>query len=526
MRLLLRTILTVIATTTCVAALVSTAFAGSYVVSTCSPFSTPGVWTQVNTGAPGLTAGQSCGGPAIGPMGGGDQGALYGEDTTNGTARDIPNGAAAGWTFTAPPQTTITAISYYRSLATLDSENLVAGLFQADGSPLEQCMIPFPFPPGSSNVCSKPNSQAPVTFAGLNTSSLFFGVICRLVNGASACEDGITAHFAQADLYSARITISQTTLPTIGGLGGPLTAGGFVSGAVPVTFSASDPSGVQQAAVRIETGQTLAATQQPCDFTSSQPPCPQLPTGSLSADTTQVPDGPHTFALVVTDAAGNTQTAPLPPVVVDNHGPAAPAAFTATPASSSSNAIGLTWMNPATPPAPISGALAQLCQSTCLAPVAVNPGGSAQITAPAAGQYAVRLWLLDAQGHGGPQNAATATVSVPAGNGKPPGPGGGGGGKPPGTTPGLHTKIAATYKARRLHVSGTIARVANGTAVRVSWRSHDFGHTLASGSRVVHVASHRIDLTFALSATARRGTIGVAVRIGRRLLAGALARPA
>ena len=142
MRPLLRTILTVVATTTCVAALVSTAFAGSYVVSTCSPFSTPGVWTQVNTGAPGLTAGQSCGGPAIGPMGGGDQGALYGEDTTNGTSRDIANGAAAGWTFTAPPQTTITAISYYRSLATFGSEDFVAGLFQADGSPLEQCVIP------------------------------------------------------------------------------------------------------------------------------------------------------------------------------------------------------------------------------------------------------------------------------------------------------------------------------------------------------------------------------------------------
>ena len=363
-----------------------------------------------------------------------------------------------------------------------------------------------------------------MTFTGLNTSSLFFGVICRLVNGASACEDGITAHYAQADLYSARITISQTTLPTIGGLGGPLTAGGFVSGAVPVTFSASDPSGVQQAAVRIETGQTLASVQQPCDFTSSQPPCPQLPAGSLSVDTTQVPDGPHTFTVVVTDPAGNSQTTTLPPVVVDNHGPAAPAAFTATPASSSSNAIGLTWMNPATPPAPITGAMAQLCQATCSTPVAVSPGGSAQITAPAAGQYAVRLWLLDAQGHGGPQNAATANVSVPAGNGKPTGPGGGG--QPPGTTAGLHTKVVATYKGRRLHVSGTIAGVANGTAVRVSWRSHDFGHTLASGSRVVHVALHRIDLTFALTAKARRGTIGVAVRTGRRRLAGALARPA
>ena len=523
MRALLRTILTVTATATYLAALASPAFAGSYVVSTCSPFSTPGLWAETNTAPVGFTAGQLCGGPAVGPLGGGDQGALYAEDTLN-ASRQIPDGARAGWTFTAPPQATITAISYYRSLATDTSENLVAGLFQADGTPLEQCVIPFPFPPGSSNVCSKPNTQAPVTFAALNTSSLFFGVICRLVNGASACDDGGTIHSAQADLYSARITISQTTLPTISAPGGALAAGGFVAGTVPVTFAASDPSGVQQAAVRIETGQTLASVVQPCDFTSSQPPCPQLPSGSLSVDTTQVPDGPHTFTIVVTDPAGNSQTTTLPPVVVDNHGPAAPAAFTATAASTASNAIGLSWTNPATPPAPITGAMTQLCQATCSTPVAVSPAGSAQITAPAAGQYAVRLWLLDAQGHGGPQNAATANVSVPAGSGKPgPGPGAG---QPPGTIAGLHTKIVATYKGRRLHVSGTIAGIADGKAIRVSWRSHDFGRTLGTGSRVVRVAQHKINVTFALNGKARQGTIGVAVRVGHRRLAGALARPA
>ena len=55
----------------------------------------------------------------------------------------------------------------------------------ADGSPLEQCKIPWPFPSGSSIRCDKINDQAPVTFTGLNTSSLFLGVMCRIVTRLS-----------------------------------------------------------------------------------------------------------------------------------------------------------------------------------------------------------------------------------------------------------------------------------------------------------------------------------------------------
>lgn len=67
--------------------------------------------------------------------------------------------------------------------------------------------------------------------------------------------------------------------------------------------------------------------------------------------------------------------------------------------------------------------------------------GAAQITAPAAGTYTVRLWLLDSAGHGGAANAATTTVKVP-------------GAAPAGTSPGtplpgsagVHTGLAPTMK--------------------------------------------------------------------------------
>jgi hypothetical protein len=297
------------------------AWAGSYAVSACSPSGSAGLWAQTNTFPAGFVTGNLCGGPAIGPLDGGNQGALYAEDILNSAAH-IPDGARAGWTFTAPPGTTISAITYYRSFAAYAEPDLVAGLFQADGGVIEDCKIPWPFVPGSSNVCSKPNNQGPYTFTNLNTSSLFLGVTCRIVDAHTACiAGGAPLHAARADLYSAKVTLAESTPPTLSNLGGPLWGGGVVSGVVPVTFAASDQTGIQQQLVRSDTGQTLSSALAPCDFTLA-PPCPQQPTGSLSADTRRVPDGPHTFSVVVTDAAANSQVATSPTLIVHNNRPA------------------------------------------------------------------------------------------------------------------------------------------------------------------------------------------------------------
>ena len=75
--------------------------------------------------------------------------------------------------------------------------------------------------------------------------------------------------------------------------------------------------------MRSETGQTIASATSACDFALAQP-CPQQPSGSLSIDTRRVSDGPHTFSLVVTDAAGNSQIATSPVVQVRNTQPAPP----------------------------------------------------------------------------------------------------------------------------------------------------------------------------------------------------------
>jgi hypothetical protein len=315
------------------------ALAGSYTVSACSPSSAAGLWAQTNTFPAAFATGNLCGGAAIGPLDGGNQGGLYAEDVLNSPAH-IPDGARAGWTFTAPAGTTIIGMSYYRSLAAYAEPDLVAGLFQADGAAIEDCKIPWPFVSGSSNTCSKPNNQAPYTFTGLNTSSLFLGVTCRIVDAHTACiAGGAPLHAARAALYSAKVTLSESTPPTLSNVGGPLWGAGVVSGVVPVTFAASDATGIQQQLVRSDSGQTLVSAVAPCDFTLAQP-CPQQPGGSLSVDTRRVPDGPHTFSVIVTDAAANSQVATSPTVVVHNNRPPAvstPTGQGAPTASTSTN---------------------------------------------------------------------------------------------------------------------------------------------------------------------------------------------
>ena len=58
---------------------------GSYTVTACSPTTSPGAWQQINTFPGGMTSGNQCGGPMIGPLDGGDPGALYGEDLVGST---------------------------------------------------------------------------------------------------------------------------------------------------------------------------------------------------------------------------------------------------------------------------------------------------------------------------------------------------------------------------------------------------------------------------------------------------------
>jgi len=64
------------------------------------------------------------------------------------------------------------------------------------------------------------NNQPPLLGA-LNTNSLFFGVRCDLVNGGEYCVAAAPGErHAQADLYSATVTLSEAASPTISSVSG------------------------------------------------------------------------------------------------------------------------------------------------------------------------------------------------------------------------------------------------------------------------------------------------------------------
>ena len=382
------------------------AHAGTYQSVACSPLSTPGLWVQTNTDTTNFATGNECGGPPVGPQGQGiDQGSLYAED--NLTGGFIAPGAEAGWTFTAPTGTTITGVSYYASidLAPGKTEDLFPGMFEADGTALEECAGTA----GNNFTCAIPNNQAPETFTGLDTTGLFFGIKCAPVLGDPNCAAGSTEHYAQAEMYSVSVTLAEAGMPTISQEGGPLWAGGVVSGTVTLTFTATDPSGIASWSLSDDQGSTLYAFPESCDYTQVTP-CAQLTPEQLNVDTTRIPDGNHTVTITATNAAGNQSTATSPALVVDNNGPGTPVSLSASPAGG--NTINVAWGNPASPPQPITGAVAELCAATCT-PTTLPDSGHAQLTAPGPGNYTVRLWLTDSAGKGG-TNVATTPVTVPA----------------------------------------------------------------------------------------------------------------
>jgi len=485
-------LLALVSITTLVAA--QAASAGTYTVFACSPTDSAGGWQPVNTFPSGLIVGNLCGGPATGPdepQGPIDEGSLFAEDSTNTTA-DIPNGAEAGWSFTAPTGTSIAGLTYWRSLHAYDQQSLVPGLWTGEGTTLESCQSP----PEGTHECNSLNNQGAKTFSDLDASSLFFGVRCNLVGGGEYCVPAAPGErHAQADLYSASVTLSEAYSPTVSSVSGAGWSGGYLSGEVPLTVSASDYSGIAGVEVRSSLGAALATAPQSCDYYDAVP-CPNLSQTIVTLNTAAASDATQTFIIQVKDAAGNLNTVTSQPVTIDNHGPAAPTALAATLAGKE---VILSWTDPTAPPAPIASATVTLCSTACLPSSTVSATGPVRIPAPSTpGAYTVRLSLTDAGGKSSPVVSVPLTIPPATGKGE--------------------EKLYAIIDARgRLYVSGPIPKGVN--SVRVCWHSKRGKHVLGSRCVTLHVPHGRIAVTFHPSARARRGHIAVTISKEHSLIA-------
>ena len=449
-----------------------------------------------------------------------------------GLVSGAPPGTGAGWTFTAPTDTTIAAIAYERYLGhENDTSNSWSPALRADGSivPGETCTVTFPSvgclvggPPGKGG--------APSVITGLSAHQLTFGVVCQ-VPSPETCVTGATEYSVWAAMYGAKVTISDPTPPTLsapsGALWEPGASGGFHKGTESVTVSAQDAGGGVQSIVLSADGHPAETYSASCDFTFAQP-CP-LSTGAqtLTLPTTELSDGTHTLTLVATDAADNQSTVASEQVTVENNPPPPPVGLAAIATPAGGSTFTVTWSDPAGQVAPITAATYQVCPASgsgaCSAPVAVPAEGPATVTVPGPGTWTLAVWLTNAAGNGSPANAAHTTLTVPAGGAGGGSSGGGGsggsgaGGDSGGGSPSSKTtiRVSEALHGRELvvHVSGP----ATGK-VRVSFTGRLAGRTVASGVKTVALKRGRLTATFKLGPrTAAHATIRVSARLDHEL---------
>jgi hypothetical protein len=200
-------------------------------------------------------------------------------------------------------------------------------------------------------------------------------------------------------------------------------------------------------------------------------------------------DGTQTLGLLITNAAGNTQTLQSPSIIVDNNGPPAPQRLAASPIAGSTTAVQLTWSAPVNPPQPVSSAQAETCQISCGSPVALGASGSAQLVVPGPGTYGVRLWLIDTAGRGGPSNAATATVTVP----------------PAAVTPEPSLHLTHKLTGHKLTLTAKVPTQISGR-VTFTLRAYDHSKRIAMTTRRVRVAHGQAVLHVVLSKRELRGS--------------------
>ena len=215
-----------------------------------------------------------------------------------GLSTGAPPGANAAWTFTAPSNTTITAITYERYLGHEDdTSNTWSPALRADGTIIQgqTCTVTLPSvgcflggPPGEGGE--------PATITGLTAHELSFGVTCVAPLGQE-CVTGATEHPAWAAMYGATVTINDPTPPTLGtptgALWGPGEPNGYHKGTENITVSAQDVGGGVQSIILAADGHTIETYHAPCNFTLPKP-CPSstepqtltLPTTTLTDGTT------------------------------------------------------------------------------------------------------------------------------------------------------------------------------------------------------------------------------------------------
>lgn len=423
------------------AALVPAAHAGTYEVAVCHD---PG--TALSAPTDGISF------PAAGPFvdagvydGCGAGGYVFA--ALDGLAPHGP-GDVAAWRFTAPAHTSITAAQIWRSFyagtslpfaSPIDTIDTVA----ADGtaSTVAACAQTY----GCTRIGGGDlGAASALVYGGLDGTAAIQGAAgcgggqtCSSGGSAACLELGADPCTAANDLFAMVVSLVDGSAPVTDNVSGSLVAPGVLSGAVGLSFDASDTgSGLYATTITVDGETAVAVPFSPnggrCatlgdgngsilrfDWTV---PCLLAGTGSVVLDTATLPDGPHQVTVTVSDAAQNGSVVWAGTIETHN----APAG--GTPAVTGTAQTGQTLL--AAPgswtPTPSSYAYQWLrctaAGSNCVAIPGATAASYAAGVADAYGTLEVAMTAIGATGSSSATSAPSPVVADADGYLSPPGP--------------------------------------------------------------------------------------------------------
>jgi hypothetical protein len=431
--------------------------------------------------------------------------------------------------FTPPPGTMIARVRYWRAVAKAaddnwqpyvavgSSSNVVDTCDMGGGA---SCQVG-----GDDWYANDPNDATDRgsyrDLSGLSASELIVGLLCR-PNPDNVCGNSTLLVNAQAEIFSAFLTIADPTSPALGTpTGDGWTTTEWAQGTLPLAVGSTDNTGIAATRVYAD-GSLIATVVRMCSYDRPRP-CSDEPSGVVGLPTVGLADGEHGIEVAAVDAAGNETRVARPQALrVDNQAPAAPVGLASSAATSATNSFSPRWTLPADAGSPVVGARYQLCQSGSCGAVQDAPSltGIDGLVLPAVGSAVLRVWLRDALGHEDPTGAAAAVTltyappPAPLPDAQPPF---GGPTPPPDLKPPTVTKIDAALRiasvhrtGRRIAIRGTVSKKASGrVTVRFRLRLGSRTHTLTSHPKIA-ARAFRTTLTVPRSyAKARKGTATV-----------------